>query len=65
MKIKLKPHLASMLQQTVATGRYASPRDVVREALRLMETQNRTREAALEQVRQDIRRSRPPGESAP
>lgn len=54
MNVKLKPHLANMLRQTVAAGRYASPGEVVREALRLMEAQNSTREAIRENVRHTL-----------
>lgn len=44
-----------MIKRKVASGLYNSASEVVREALRLMEEQDRMREIKLEQLRQDIR----------
>lgn len=55
MNINLTPQLEDMVRQKVATGLYSSASEVVREALRLMDEQDRMRVAKLEQLRGDIR----------
>ena len=55
MNINLTPQLEEMVRQKVASGLYTSASEVVREALRLMEEQDRLRAAKLEQLRGDIR----------
>ena len=55
MNVNLTPQLEEMVRQKVATGLYTSASEVVREALRLMEEQDRVRAVKLEQLRQDIR----------
>lgn len=55
MNVNLTPQLEEMVRQKVASGRYTSASEVVREALRLMEGQDSLRAARLEQLRQDIR----------
>ncbi|KJV04960.1 CopG family transcriptional regulator [Methylocucumis oryzae] len=54
MNINLSPQLESMVKNKVASGLYTSASEVVREALRLMEEQDRIRETKLIQLRQDI-----------
>lgn len=54
MNVNLTPQLEDMVRQKVASGLYTSASEVVREALRLMEEQDRVRAAKLEQLRQDI-----------
>lgn len=54
MNVNLTPHLEDMVKQKVASGLYTSASEVVREALRLMEAQDRLQAAKLEQLRQDI-----------
>jgi antitoxin ParD1/3/4 len=54
ININLPPQLQAIVRQKVASGRYASPSEVVREALRLLEQEERHREAKLEQFRKDI-----------
>jgi antitoxin ParD1/3/4 len=54
MNVNLTPHLEDMVKQKVASGLYTSASEVVREALRLMEDQDRMREAKLQQLRRDI-----------
>jgi antitoxin ParD1/3/4 len=54
ININLPPQLEAMVRQKVASGRYASASEVVREALRLLEQEERLREAKLEQLRKDI-----------
>ena len=55
MNVNLTPQLEEMVRQKVASGLYSSASEVVREALRLMEEQDRVRAVKLEQLRQDIR----------
>ena len=54
MNISLTPELESFVDSRVASGRYQSASEVVRAALRLLETEEREREAALAEVRQKI-----------
>ena len=55
MNINLTPKLEELVRQKVSSGRYTSASEVVREALRLMEEQDRLRAVKLEQLRRDIR----------
>jgi antitoxin ParD1/3/4 len=55
MNVNLTPQLEAMIKEKVASGLYSSASEVVREALRLMEEQDRVRAVRLEQLRQDIR----------
>lgn len=55
MNVDLTPQLEEMVRQKVDSGLYSSASEVVREALRLMEEQDRLRAARLEQLRQDVR----------
>ena len=43
------------MRQKVASGMYTSASEVVREALRLMEEQDKLRSARLDHLRQDVR----------
>jgi antitoxin ParD1/3/4 len=54
MNVNLTPHLEEMVREKVNSGMYTSASEVVREALRLMDEQDRLRAAKLEQLRQDI-----------
>jgi antitoxin ParD1/3/4 len=54
MNINLTPQLEELVRAKVASGRYNSASEVVREALRLMEREDQVRAAALNQLRQDI-----------
>ena len=54
MNINLTPQLEEMVRAKVASGLYNSASEVMREALRLMEREDKLREAALAQLRQDI-----------
>ena len=65
MNINLTPQLEDMVRRKVASGLYASASEVVREALRLMEEQDRVRAAKLEQLRQDIFEGLNSGEPTP
>jgi antitoxin ParD1/3/4 len=65
MNINLTPRLEDMVRRKVASGLYTSASEVVREALRLMEEQDRVRAAKLEQLRQDICEGLNSGEPTP
>ena len=56
MNVNLTPQLEELVRSKVASGLYTSASEVVREALRLMDEQDRLREAKLEQLRSDVRR---------
>lgn len=55
MNVNLTPQLEELVRSKVASGMYTSASEVVREALRLMDEQDRLRAAKLEQLREDIR----------
>jgi antitoxin ParD1/3/4 len=65
MNVNLTPQLESLVKQKVASGLYNSASEVVREALRLMEQQDRMRAIKLEQLRQDIHEGISSGEPTP
>ncbi len=65
MNVNLTPKLEDMVRRKVASGLYTSASEVVREALRLMQEQDRLRAAKLEQLRQDIREGLNSGEATP
>ena len=54
MNVNLTPRLEELVRAKVASGLYTSASEVVREALRLLEEQDRLRAAKLEQLRQDV-----------
>jgi antitoxin ParD1/3/4 len=55
MNVNLTPQLEELVRSKVASVLYTSASEVVREALRLMDEQDRLRSAKLEQLRDDIR----------
>ncbi len=65
MNVNLTPYLEDMVKQKVASGLYTSASEVIREALRLMEDQDRMRTAKLEQLRQAIHDGLNSGEPVP
>jgi antitoxin ParD1/3/4 len=65
MNVNLTPQLEDMIRQKVASGLYTSASEVVREALRLMEEQDRIRAVKLDQLRQDIREGLESGAPTP
>jgi antitoxin ParD1/3/4 len=65
INVSLTPQLEDMIRKKVASGLYNSASEVVREALRLMEEQDRRRAVKLEQLRQDIRDGLSSGEPTP
>jgi antitoxin ParD1/3/4 len=65
MNVNLTPQLEDMVKKKVASGLYNSASEVVREALRLMEEQDRIRAVRLDQLRQDIHAGLNSGEPTP
>ena len=55
MNVNLTPQLEELVRAKVASGMYTSASEVVREALRLMDHQDRLQAAKLDQLREDIR----------
>ena len=51
MNVSLTPELERLVSRRVASGRYGSASEVVREALRLLEERESFRKARLEQLR--------------
>lgn len=54
MNVSLTPELESLVNNKVKTGLYNSASEVVREALRLLEEQDRLREMRLRELRKEI-----------
>jgi len=65
MNVSLTPRLEAMVKQKIASGLYNSASEVVREALRLMEQQDRLRAAKFDQLRQDIQEGLNSGPATP
>jgi antitoxin ParD1/3/4 len=62
LSISLPHDMAAMIRGKVRTGGYASSSEVIREALRLLQAQERTREMELAELRQKITEGRASGE---
>lgn len=56
VNISLTPELDAFLQNRVKSGRYQTASEVVREALRLLERQERERDEAFQQLRAKLER---------
>ena len=63
MNVNLTPQLEELVRSKVASGMYTSASEVVREALRLLDEQDRLRAVKLEQLRKDIRQGLASGPS--
>ena len=63
MNVNLTPQLEELVRAKVASGMYTSASEVVREALRLMDEQDRWRAVKFEQLREDIRQGLDSGAS--
>lgn len=63
MNVNLTPQLEELVRSKVASGLYTSASEVVREALRLMDEQDRLKAAKLEQLRSDVRKGLDSGPS--
>jgi antitoxin ParD1/3/4 len=55
MNISLTPHLEEMIRAKIASGSYTSASEVVREALRLLEEEDRVRSLKMQRLRHDLR----------
>jgi antitoxin ParD1/3/4 len=62
LSITLPSELAAMIRGKVQAGSYASNSEVIREALRLLQSQERAREAELTELRRKIAEGRASGE---
>ncbi len=58
-------HYETFVRELLATGRYASASEVVRDGLRLLEDQERQREARIAALREAIREGLESGPAAP
>lgn len=56
VNISLTPELGAFLQSRVKSGRYQTTSEVVREALRLLQNQEREREHDLKQLKSKLQR---------
>jgi antitoxin ParD1/3/4 len=65
MNVNLTPQLEELVRAKVHSGLYSSASEVVREALRLMDEQDRLRQVKLEELRREIRRGLHSGTSEP
>lgn len=54
LNVSLTPELERFVSSKVASGRYQSASEVIREGLRLLEEREVTKQAALEEVRRKI-----------
>ena len=54
MNVSLTPELAELVARRVASGRYGSASEVVRDALRLLDERDQMREARLHELRREI-----------
>ena len=55
MNVNLTPQLEELVRSKVHSGMYTSASEVVREALRLMDEQDRLRKARLDELTRDVR----------
>lgn len=65
MNVNLTPQLEELVREKVASGRYTSASEVVREALRLLQDQDQLRSVRLETLRKDIRQGLNSGPAEP
>lgn len=57
MNVSLTPELEQFVQSRVASGRYQTASEVIREGLRLLEEREEARETALRELRGKLRRA--------
>jgi antitoxin ParD1/3/4 len=65
MNVNLTPQLEELVRVKVESGRYNSASEVVREALRLMQDQDRLREAQIAELRCELLKGLESGPSKP
>ena len=56
MSVSLTPQLEKLIASKVKTGRYTSASEVVREALRLLEREEKSREEQIREFNQELQR---------
>ena len=56
LNVSLTPELEQFVESRVASGRYQTASEVIREGLRLLEERDQARQAALEDLRAHLRR---------
>jgi antitoxin ParD1/3/4 len=56
LNVSLTPELEQFVQERVASGRYQTASEVVREGLRLLELQERDRDAAYKALKAKLKR---------
>jgi antitoxin ParD1/3/4 len=54
MEVSLTPELEQLVAERIESGMYASPSEVMGEALRLLKERDETRRARLEELRREI-----------
>lgn len=54
LNVSLTPQLEALVSRWVASGRYQSASEVIRQGLRLLQEQEMSREAALDRLRNQI-----------
>ena len=65
MNISLTPELEKFVQDKVASGRYHSASEVIREGLRLLEREEQVRDVRLATLRAEIQKGLDSGEPTP
>ncbi len=65
MNVSLTPELEHIIRDKVDSGLYHSASEVVREALRLLQEQDRLREMRLEALRKEIQKGLDSGSAGP
>ena len=63
MNVNLTPQLEELVRAKVDSGMYTSASEVVREALRLMDEQDRFRQAKIDELKREVRRGLESGSS--
>ena len=65
MNVNLTPQLEALVRSKVNSGMYTSASEVVREALRLMDEQDRLRQVKFDELRSEVRKGLDSGASEP
>ena len=65
MNVNLTPQLEELVRAKVDSGMYTSASEVVREALRLMDEQDRLRQMKFDDLRREVRKGLDSGKSEP
>jgi len=65
MNVSLTPELEKLIHAKVASGRYTSASEVVREGLRLLEQEDQVRAAKLKELKRLIQEGLDSGDAGP